>query len=101
MGAEVEVTEGEPLRDRAVCRQFALDAVALVRAPPALPLVDPTAEGVDERVEVWADPQAEEGDVVAGVDDDRQLGVGHGRLQAAKEPRAADAAGEGDDLHAV
>ncbi len=75
MGAEVEVAEGEPLRNRPVCRELTLDPVALVRASPPLSLVDAAAEGVEQRVEVGADPQAEEADVVPGVADDRQLGV--------------------------
>ena len=55
---------------RAVGGELALHAVALVGAAPALPLVDAAAERVEEGVDVGADAQAEQGDVVTGVRDD-------------------------------
>ena len=60
MGAEVEVAEPEPLGHGAVRRELTLHAVALVGATPALALVDAAAEGVDQGVEVGADPQPEQ-----------------------------------------
>ena len=75
--------------------------VGLVRAAPALLLVDAPAEGVHDGVEVGADVQAVQGDVVGGVADDRDLGVrAPRRRQAAEESRAADPAGQcGDSRH--
>jgi hypothetical protein len=107
VGAEVEVAEPEPLGHGAVGRELALHTVALVRAAPALPLVDAAAQGVHERVEVRADPQAEQADVVAGVADDGELGVAEpgGAVEvgaeAAQEACASDAAGQCRDAHGV
>ena len=104
VGAEVEVAEGEPLRHSAVGRELALDPRRLVGPAPALLLVDAAAEGVEQRVDVGADPQPEEADVVAGVGDDGELGfrchdVEMGS-QAPEEAGSADAAREGCDSHA-
>ena len=101
VGGEVAVAEPEPGGRDVVRLQLLAGVERLVLPAPAALLVDAAAERVHHRVEVGADAQAVHRDVVAGVDDDRQLGVGDGRLQAAQEPGAADAAGEGDDLHAV
>ena len=95
----------EPLRDGTVRRELALHPVALVGAAPALALVDAVAERVEQGVEVGADPQAEQGDVVAGVRDDgdrrvREAGSGVEVVaQTADEAGSADAAGEGRDVH--
>ncbi len=43
--------------------------------------------------------QAKQGDVVAGVADDRNLRFRRRRAQAAQEPGAADASGEQGDSH--
>ena len=67
--------------------------------PPALVLVDAAAQGVHDGVEVRADAQAEQRDVVAGVADDGDLGLGRGPAQAAKETGATDAAREHGDAH--
>ena len=105
VGADVEVAEREPLRDRTVGGELALHAVALVGAAPALALVDAAAERVEERVDVGADAQAEQGDVVTGVRDDgdgrvRESGGGVEVVaKAADEAGAADPAGEGRDVH--
>jgi len=84
--------------------------VGLVGAPPALALVDATAQGVEQRVDVRTHPQPEERDVVAGVADDGQLqrigirrqGVGLSGVveKASEEPGAADSSGESGDAHA-
>ena len=79
VGGEVAVAEAEPLRHGAVRGELLLHGVRLVDAPPALLLVDAAAEGVHHRVQVGADPQAEQGDVVAGVADDGDGRVGEGR----------------------
>jgi len=75
VGAEVSVTQPEPLGLHAVRRELALHGMRLVVTAPALGLVDAAAEGVHHGVEVGADPQPEQGDVVAGVADDGDLGV--------------------------
>ncbi len=105
VGAEVEVAEREPLRHSAVGGELGLHPVALVGPAPALALVHAVAEGVEQRVEVGADPQAEQGDVVAGVRDDgdrrvREAGGGVEVVaQAADEAGSADAARKGRDVH--
>ena len=105
VGADVEVAEGEPLGHCAVGGELALHAVALVGATPALALVHAVAQRVEQGVEVGADPQPEQGDVVAGVRDDGDRRVGEaGRgvevvAEAADEAGAADPAGEGRDVH--
>ena len=48
---------------------------------------------------VGHDEQAVPLDVVAGIDDDRELAGLEGQLQAMGELRPARAAGEDDDLH--
>ena len=98
---EVEVAEREPGRPRAVGGELVADAMRLVRAPPALFLVAAAAERVHHRVQVWADPQAEQGDVVGGVADDGDRRVGGRREQAAQEARGADAAGKHGNPHGL
>ena len=71
----------------------------LVGPAPALLLVDAAAEGVHHGVQVGADPQPEQRDVVAGVADDGDLGVRDLRAQAPQEPGGADSAGGDDDVH--
>jgi hypothetical protein len=39
-----------------------------------------------------------QGDIVTRIDDDGQVGVGRGSVQAAREARAADAARQGNDV---
>ena len=105
VGAEVEVAEREPLGDRPVGGELTLNAVALVRATPALALVHAVAERVEQGVEVGADPKPEQGDVVSGVGDDGDRRVLEPRCgvevvaEAADEASAADAAGESRDVH--
>jgi len=99
VGGEVPVAEREPVRAGAVGGEFGADAERLAVPPPALVLVDAAAQGVHDRVQVRADPQAEQGDVVARVPDDGDLGLGHGLAQAAKETGGAHAAREHGDAH--
>ncbi len=96
VGGEVTVTEGEPVGARAVGGQLGPDAEGLPGPPPALVLVDAAAE---DGVQVRADPQAEQRDVVAGVPDDGDLGFGRGLLEAAEEAGGAHAAREHGDAH--
>ena len=101
----VAVPEPEPLRTHSVCGELALDVVRLVRAPPALGLVDAAAQRVEDGVEVGTDAQPEEGDVVSGVADDGDVGALELRgavdvgEQATQEAGAPDPAGEGGDVH--
>ena len=103
VGPEVAVAEAEPLRLGPVCRELALDSVGLVRPTPALVLVDATAKGVHDRVEVRADAQPEQRDVVTGVADHGDRGVGQGGravevgAQTTQEACTAHSAGQGRD----
>ncbi len=93
MGGDVLVAEAEPLRLHAVRGQFLLDQVLLAGPAPALLLVDAAAEGVHDGVEIRADPESEKGDVVTGVADDGDLGVGDGGQESAEKTGAADSTG--------
>ena len=68
-------------------------------------LVVAAAQGVEQGVDVGADAQAEERDVVAGVGDDSEVGLGQcgvgveGIAQPAQEASAADPTGQCGDLH--
>ena len=105
VGAEVAVSEAEPLRLDAVRGELLLQAVALVGPAPPLALVDPATERVEHGVEVGGDPQPEEGDVVAGVADDGDLrarelrGAVEVAEQTPQETGSADASGQGGDAH--
>ena len=102
---QIQVAEGEPLGERAVCRELGLDPRRLLRAPPALTFVDSAAQGVQQRVDIGADPQTVQGQVIAGIGNHRDLRPGQGRSggevvhQAADEPGATHATGEDSDLH--
>ena len=99
-------------RLHAVRRQLLLGAPRLVApSPPALG-VDAVAEGVHHGVEVGADLEPVHPEVVGGVGDDGDLGVGRRRRasgagadavqETLQERRAAHAAGEHRDvLHAA
>ena len=97
---DVTVTETEPAGTGAVGGEFLQHGEGVAGAAPALLLADPAAQGVHDRVQVRADMQAEQADVVAGVADDCDLGARRGGLQAAQEAGSADAARENGDAHA-
>ena len=107
VGREVAVAEPEPGRPaRRSAASSSLTAKVSSAPAPALLLVDAAAEGVHHGVQVGADPQPEQRDVVAGVADHGDLGPAPARgawaarEQAAQEPGGADAAGRDDDVHA-
>ena len=75
VGRDVEVAQPEPRRLGAVGRQLVLDAPGLVLASPAALVVRPVAQRVHDAVQVGADAQAVQRDVVAGVDDRGELVV--------------------------
>ncbi len=100
VGAEVAVAEPEPPGLDTEGAQLGHDLAAVTLPTPALLLVDGAAQRVEDGVQVRADPQAEERDVVAGVADHRDPRrvrpgpVRKGTDQAADEAGATDAAGE-------
>ena len=96
---EVPVAQAEPVRTNAVGRQFGQHRVGLTGPAPALLLVDAAAQRVHHGVQVRADVQAEQADVVSGVADDGDPGRGDRGLQAAQETRGADPAGQHGDSH--
>src|SRR5205823_13012349 len=101
VGGEILVTEREPVRAGAVGGQLGPDAERLPVPPPALVLVDAAAQGIHDGVQVRADPQAEQRDVVSRVPDDRDLGLGCGPAQAAKKTGGTHAAREHGDAHNI
>jgi hypothetical protein len=99
VGGEVAVAEAEPRRIGAVGGQFLLDRPGLGGAAPAALLVDAAAQGVDDRVEIRADAQAVQRDVVAGVDHRRDLPVGCRGASPAQKSSPSHPSREDDDLH--
>jgi hypothetical protein len=105
VGREVTIAEPEPRRARAR-RERADIAVSLQRVhrAPCLPDETPACLGVDrpgervrDGVEIGADVEAVQHDVVAGVDDRRDLGGGPHLDEPGQEASGADAAGEHGD----
>ncbi len=106
MRGHVAVAEGEPVRPRVVGDQLGGDLERLPGPAPPLLLVHTAPQRVHDGVEVGADPQAVQGDVVRGVADHGDLvglalvrAVGQVGEQAAQEAGPADAPGEGGDAH--
>src|SRR5262249_57289253 len=96
--AEVEVAEPEP----ALAAELGdgLERLpGLARAAPALRLVEAAGERVEDRVEVGRDVEPEHLEVVADVAHDRQLARVDRLRDRPCEPRAAEAAGQDDDVH--
>ena len=71
----------------------------LARAAPASLLVVQAGERVEDAVEVGRDREAEHVEVVADVPDHRHAGRIDGADEPAREPGAADSAGEERHLH--
>jgi hypothetical protein len=86
VGREVPVAQSEPGRLDAVRRELLLDLPGLVLATPPALGVDAAAEGVHDRVEVRAHLESVQPDVVGGVRDDRDLGVGAAALDEPEQP---------------
>jgi hypothetical protein len=99
VGREVLVAEREPVRAGLVGGELGPDAMRLRVPPPALVLVDAAAQGVHDGVQVRADAQAEQRDVVARVPDHGDLGLGRGPAQAAKKTGGTHATREHGNAH--
>jgi len=96
---EIPVAQREPLRACSVGGKFLADGKCLVRAPPALVFADAAAQRVHDRVQIRADPEAEQGDVIARVADDGDLSLRCGGLEPAEEACGPDAARRHCDAH--
>ena len=107
VGREVTVAQPEPGRLDAVRRQLLLGVPRLVAATPPALGVDAVAQGVHDRVEIGADLEAVQPDVVGGVRDDgdgpvvgavggQEPGL-DGTLEPLEEPRSAHPAGQYGD----
>ena len=100
MKTEIAVAELEPV-GRAESRHGVERVPRLAGAAPAALLVGDSCERVEHAVEIRRDAQAEELEVVADVDDRRDA-LGAERLdEGAYELRAAEAAAQRDDAHAL
>ncbi len=100
VGGEVEVTEREPgLPTQAA--QLLQDAEGLIGAAPAPLSVRQVGEPVRDRVEIGGDVQAVEGEVVSGVDHDREVVAGDDPDQPPQELPGPDASGQCHDAHGV
>lgn len=75
MGCQISVAEAEPIRFCVVGPQLLGGVESLLGPTPRPLLVDSAAQRVHHRVEVGADLQAEQPDVVADVADDGDLVV--------------------------
>ncbi len=96
--AEIAVAEPEPVL-AAERRDRAERLPGLAGPAPASLLVVQAGEGVEDAVEVGRDGHPEHLEVVADVADDGDIRAARHVDEAAREARAADAAGEEDDLH--
>ena len=98
---DVPVAETEPGRFDAVRRELVLGVPRLLAPTPAAVGVDAVAEGVHHGVEIGADLEPVDPDVVPGVGHHGDLGVtlgaGHQPQQSLQEPGAADPAGQDRD----
>jgi hypothetical protein len=99
VGGEVAVAETEPGRVRAVGGELLLDRPALAVPAPAALLVDAAAERVDDGVQVGADPQPVQRDVVAGVDDGGDLRLRRRSANPTEETSPTGPSGQHHDLH--
>ena len=97
---EVAVAESEPGRF-AVLGESVHHRPRLVDQAPAALVIEAIGEHVHDGVVVGHHEQAVPLGVVAGVDDDRQVAGGEGRLEAVGELRATRPTGKGHDPHAV
>ena len=99
MGAHIAVAEGEPGGLDAVGGQLLHHPPALVLPPPTAYRIPAAAEGVHDRVEVRADPQTMQGDVVSSVGNHCEFCRRVGAAYSEHELRAADASGQDHDPH--
>src|SRR3954470_11708152 len=99
MRGDVEVAEAEPGRLGAVRGELVLDPPRLALPAPAPLAVVNAGQRVHDAVEVGADPQTVQRDVVAGVDDGDDFVVRAGRADPAQETSAADTAGQDRNSH--
>ena len=93
---EVPVAEGEP-RLVAETDQFVTDGEALVSPAPLLLRMDEPGQPVGDGVEVGADAQTVQLEVVTDVHDDGDVLRSDDRGEAAEEARGTDTTSEDDD----
>ena len=93
MHGEIPVTEEEPVRSPKFTHR-GHETVALVLPSPALRQVGAVRKGIDQRVDVGADAQAQMVEVVAGVGDDRQVPGRQHPGQSQRQLGPADTAGQ-------
>src|SRR5215217_1508000 len=99
MGADILITEGEPGRLDAVGPKLLHDSPALVLPTPAAYRIPASPEGVHDRVEIGADSEAVQGDVIGGISNHSEVRGRIGVAYPERELRAADATGQDHDLH--
>ena len=99
VGRQVTVAQPEPRR-LAVALQHRRRGIGLPGESPALDRIGQAGQGVHDGVEVGHHRQPVELQVVARVDDDRQVTRREHLLQAVGQLGPADPAGQSDDRHA-
>src|SRR4029453_15606898 len=99
MGAHIAIAKGEPDRLDAVRGQPRPPPPVFILTSPTAYRISPPTEGVHDRVEVRADPQTVQGDVIRSIGDHRDFCGGVGPAYTEREFRAADTTGQDHDLH--
>ena len=95
---EIPVAEPEPGRGSVALEHRRADE-GVACQPPALLAIREAGQRVQDRVVVGHHQEAVQFEVVAGVDEHRQLARGQRLLQAVGQLGTADAAGQGHDAH--
>ncbi|OIQ73135.1 hypothetical protein GALL_452280 [mine drainage metagenome] len=92
----IAIAEAEPTWASTKASKLSFGIETLFCASPAVLFIDYSTQRVHDRVQVGADAQSMESYVVAGVGNDRDLGVGGGIAQSTQEAGATGAPREGE-----
>jgi hypothetical protein len=99
VGRDVEIAEAEPSRLHPVRRQLVANSPGLLGPAPTPFRVDTTPEGVHDAVQIGADSQPVQRDVVAGIHDRYDFVRRTGGTNSPQVARSADAPGQHCDAH--
>src|ERR1017187_10837825 len=96
MGCEIKIAETKPRRLPKLLHALQAAEAVAVHAPAAL-LAEQVRQSVEHRIDVGRDVQPPPLDVVAGIDDDREVLRRDHLLQTLHQLGAAGSARENDD----
>jgi acyl-CoA synthetase (AMP-forming)/AMP-acid ligase II len=91
--AEIQVSDVEPGR-RVKSHESVTNAKGLVAPAPAGPVVPDSRQGVEDRIHIRANAQAEPGEVIAHIDDDAQVTGRNGLAQRSDQPGTPETSGQ-------